>query len=455
MAKNQNLNDAAKAKKDEFYTQLEDIERELNHEDYQEFFKGKTVLCNCDDPYESEFFKYFAMNFNALQLKKLIVTCYAGSPVAQTELNFDTGGAIDKKHRNEYAYKVVITEFRDWNGDGREDLEDIKQYILSHRGSWEKLQGKGDFRSAECIEILKEADVVVTNPPFSLFREFVAQLMQYKKFFVILGNKNAITYKEIFPLIMQNKMFVGYTPMSKDILFTFPEKYKNDFIDNSDEGSRYRIVEGRVLARAAAIWYTNIPLKKYTEELPLVCSYYENPELYPKYDNYDAIEVSKTARIPYDYLPDRDLTNSDEKQHTFSDVRCQMSDVRCQMSDIRCQMSDATESWGCQSHSSTSTTQINSRLSVAPTSTETPKCISPEQPGIQYSTARKFTSDSSSGGKCNGVMGVPITFLDKYNPNQFEIFGLDRYVQDNPNPGHRFTINNHEIYARILIRRKL
>ncbi|MBQ7705166.1 MAG: modification methylase, partial [Selenomonadaceae bacterium] len=289
---NKNLNDAAKAKKDEFYTQLEDIERELRHEEYKEFFKGKVVLCNCDDPYESEFFKYFAMNFNALGLKKLIVTCYAGSPVAQTELNFDTGGIIDRKHRNEYAYKVVINEFKDWNGDGREDLEDIKEYILSHRGSWERLQGNGDFRSAECIEILKEADVVVTNPPFSLFREYVAQLMQYNKKFIILGNKNAITYKEIFPLIQQNKIWTGYTKWAGGLWFV--SEVPNVFDKE---------VEGVKLKNTAAIWFTNIPLKKYLEEIPLVCSYYENPERYPKYDNYDAIEVSKTAQIPYDYLP--------------------------------------------------------------------------------------------------------------------------------------------------------
>ncbi len=368
MNKNKNLNDAARAKKDEFYTQLEDIENELRHEEYKNFFKGKVILCNCDDPYESEFFKYFAMNFNALGLKKLIVTCYAGSPVAQTELNFDAGGSISTKPRNEYAYKVVINEFKDWNGDGREDLEDIKQYILTHRGSWERLKGNGDFRSAECIEILKEADVVVTNPPFSLFREFVAQLMKYEKFFVILGNKNAVTYKEIFPLIQQNKMFVGYTPMGRDLLFTFPEKYKQDFIENSDEGSRYRIIDGQMLARAAAIWYTNIPLKKHNEELPLVFEY--SPEKYPKYDNYDAIEVSKTAQIPCDYF---------------------------------------------------------------------------------------------------GVMGVPITFLDKYNPNQFEILGLiadkrndnPAFIKGTPtylDEGHKnyvgAVVNGKATYARILIRRR-
>ena len=363
MAGNKNLNDAAKAKKDEFYTQIEDIERELNHEEYQNFFKGKTVLCNCDDPYESEFFKYFAMNFNALEIKKLIVTCYAGSPVAQTELNFDEGGALDKKHRNEYAYKVIINELKDWNGDGREDLKDIKQYILTHNGCWERLKGNGDFRSAECIELLKEADVVVTNPPFSLFREYVAQLMQYDKKFVILGNKNAITYKEIFPLIQKNKMFVGYTPMSKEVYFHVPQKYIDAGLAENKDRTIVKVA-GEYVSRSASIWYTNIPLKKHNEELLLVCSYYENPEKYPRYDNYDAIEVSKTAMIPYDYIDNRGV-----------------------------------------------------------------------------------------------VMGVPITFLDKYNPEQFEIVGCTYQYGDCgchvKGTSWGAKINGKDIYKRLFIRRKM
>ena len=358
--KNRNLNDAAKAKKDEFYTQLDDIERELNHEEYTNFFKGKTILCNCDDPYESEFFKYFAMNFNALEIKKLIVTCYAGSPVAQTELNFDEGGALDKKHRNEYAYKVIITELKDWNGDGREDLKDIKQYILTHNGCWERLQGNGDFRSAECIELLKEADVVVTNPPFSLFREYVAQLMQYDKKFVILGNKNAITYKEIFPLIQQNKMFVGYTPMSKEVYFHVPQKYIDAGLAENKDRTIVKVA-GEYVSRSASIWYTNIPLKKHKEEILLVQEY--TPEKYPHYDNYDAIEVSKTAAIPCDYF---------------------------------------------------------------------------------------------------GVMGVPITFLDKYNPAQFEIVGATESEGKGFSNGlwkensgvAQAMIGGQKVYKRLFIRRR-
>ncbi len=445
--KNKNLNDAAKAKKDEFYTQLEDIERELRHEEYRNFFKGKTILCNCDDPYESEFFKYFAMNFNALSLKKLIVTCYAGSPVAQTELNFDFGGSTDKKHRNEYAYKVVINEFKDWNGDGREDLEDIKHYILTHNGCWERLQGNGDFRSAECIEILKEADVVVTNPPFSLFREYVAQLVQYKKFFVIIGNINSITYKEIFPLIQQNKIHIGYGMGRAVSGFMVPEYYS---LHGTEAGINS---EGkRIVATNQCLWYTNIPLKKYLEEIPLVCSYYENPEKYPKYDNYDAIEVSKTAQIPYDYLPDKNLTNTNEND-TISINQSINQSINA----------FAMESWACQSHSSTGTTQINSRLSVALTSTETPASTLQEQVGIHKSTARTFTSGSSFGGRCNGVMGVPITFLDKYNPRQFEIVGATESEGKGFSNGlwikesgiAQPVVNGERKYKRIFIKRKM
>ncbi len=181
---NKSLSNANKAKKDEFYTQLSDIENELRH--YKHHFRGKTVFCNCDDPYESNFFKYFAMNFNHLGLKKLICTCYAGSPVVYTQMSFfgedETVGTSDD---NRKPYKIEITEVTDLNGDG-------------------------DFRSDECIELLKEADIVVTNPPFSLFREYVAQLIEYNKKFIIVGNQNAITYKEIFPLLKDNKLWLGY-----------------------------------------------------------------------------------------------------------------------------------------------------------------------------------------------------------------------------------------------------
>ena len=194
---NKNLNAAKVAKKDEFYTQLSDIERELQH--YWQHFRGKVVLCNCDDPYESNFFKYFALRFNQLGLKKLICTCYNGSPVTGNELMLHFEGWDDEPKK--MAYKVEITEVKDENGDGAVDLSDVR-YLLQNDKNVLSVLKTGDFRSQECIDLLKEADIVVTNPPFSLFREYIGQLMKYEKKFVIVGHQNAITYKEVFPLIM-------------------------------------------------------------------------------------------------------------------------------------------------------------------------------------------------------------------------------------------------------------
>ena len=191
---NKNLNAAKEAKKDEFYTQLADIENELKH--YRQHFRGKTILCNCDDPYESNFFKYFANNFNAFGLKKLIATCYNGSPVQGSELMLDFGDFQDEPKK--IAYKVEITEVTDVNGDGRIDLADVRHLIQNDKNVLFTLRENGDFRSKECIELLKEADIVVTNPPFSLFREYVAQLMAYEKKFLIIGNKRQLLTKKYF-----------------------------------------------------------------------------------------------------------------------------------------------------------------------------------------------------------------------------------------------------------------
>lgn len=304
---NGNLKEAKKNKNDEFYTQLSDIEKELKH--YKDYFKGKTVLCNCDDPRVSNFFHYFSYNFEILGLKKLITTCYKNQSMD-----------LFSQNDNEKAI-YLIYEGNKQNGR----VPDIKDIGIK------KLQGDGDFRSQECIELLKEADIVVTNPPFSLFREYVSQLVEYEKKFIIIGNKNAITYKEIFKLIKDNKIWLGYQS---------PDNF---------------IQKDGTLASLTGLtrWYTNIEITKRQEKMILYKKYI--PEEYPKYDNYDAINVDKTADIPCDY---------------------------------------------------------------------------------------------------DGVMGVPITFLDKYNPEQFEIKGIDRYVEDNPHYGKRFTINDKEIYARILIRRK-
>ncbi len=297
ISSNSNLHRAKNAKKDEFYTQLADIENELKH--YKEHFKDKVIYCNCDDPYESNFFKYFVLNFNHLGLKKLITTCYDGSSIARKDclpLIFEDE-PIERESKT--AHKVEINEVKDFNHDGKIDQEDIK-YLLEHdRNASALLNEHGDFRSKEAIELLKQADIVVTNPPFSLFREYVAQLIEYDKKFLIIGNKNAVTYKELFPLIAENKLWLGVTPMSFDIFFNVPKDYQEYLTQSKKEGSAYRIIDGEVKARATAVWFTNLDHKKRHEELILYKKY--TPEEYPKYDNYDAINVDKVKEIPCDY----------------------------------------------------------------------------------------------------------------------------------------------------------
>lgn len=346
---NKDFHSAIRNKKDEFYTQLSDIELEMKH--YKAHFKGKTILCNCDDPYESNFFKYFAMNFNYLGLKKLIATCYVSSPVMYTQLSlFDDMEQTFEKPAdpNKKPYKVEITEVTDENGDGAFDLDDIKQLLKSKKNVCTILKGDGDFRSDECIELLKEADIVVTNPPFSLFREYVAQLMEYNKQFIIIGNQNAITYKEIFPLIKENKMWYGVSIHSHGRDFRVPDDYPLKAYEyrTDENGFKYINVKG-------VRWFTNIDYEQRHEDLILYRTY--TPEEYPKYDNYDAIEVGKTADIPCDYY---------------------------------------------------------------------------------------------------GVMGVPITFLDKFNPDQFIILGDSRYHDGQEFADDINVINGKTLYRRLLIRRK-
>ena len=257
----QNLHSAHKNKKDEFYTQYHDIEKELGH--YKEHFKDKIIFLNCDDPEESNFWKYFSLNFKYLGLKKLIATHFGnGKP----------------------SYKLEIV--KDINKDGKiNNLDTIKT----------KLKQNGDFRSPECIEILKEADIIVTNPPFSLFREYIAQLMEYNKKFVIIGNQNAVSYKEIFDLIRKNKIWLGVDNGGTK-WFKVPEHY-----DITTE-SRKKIEDGqKYFSMGTIMWFTNLDIKKRHEDLILYKKYYGNEKEYPKYDNYNAINVNKVADIPMDY----------------------------------------------------------------------------------------------------------------------------------------------------------
>ena len=266
---NSTLNAAKAAKNDEFYTQLSDIENELRH--YKEHFRGKTVLCNCDDPRVSNFFKYFALNFEHLGLKRLITTCYKNQ-------NVD----LFSKHDSEQAVYLIYDG--DKNGNNNPDPEEIGIHPL---------KGDGDFRSKECIELLKQADIVVTNPPFSLFREYVAQLMEYEKKFLIVGNLGAIGYKEIFPLIKANKLWLGYGFAAGNAYFKVPQNRRNNYVEGV-----YNEETGLVKFRNCH-WYTNLDHNKRHEPLILYRKY--NPEEYPTYANYDAIDVCKTSEIPEKY----------------------------------------------------------------------------------------------------------------------------------------------------------
>ena len=356
---NSQLSAAKKAKNDEFYTRMTDIEHELVH--YRDHFKGKVVLCNCDDPFESNFFKYFALNFNPLGLKKLIATCYSGSPIAggeyQPSLFDDDVDENTGRHRR--AYKAVVNAFRDTTGDGGLDMDDIRNLLDSGENELTELHGDGiygagDFRSKECLELLDEADIVVTNPPFSLFREYVATLMEHGKKFVIVGNQNAITYKEAFPLLRDDRLWLDYN------------KVKEFVVPSADHPERGNIVtdgKGGLIAKFGNIcWYTNLDIKKRHEDLLLYRRYKEDQSRYPHYDNYDAIEVSKVKDIPEDY-------------------------------------------WG--------------------------------------------------------VMGVPITFMDKYNPDQFDIVGCSESegrgfsngLWDPASKTAQPIIDGHKIYKRLFVRR--
>ena len=288
---NRDLHTAKKAKKDEFYTQLVDIEKELKH--YKTQFRGKTVYCNCDDPFESNFFKYFAANFNALGLKKLITTSFVKSPIAGGQLPlFEVEGL---KPSGKEPFKIEIREVPDVDGDGAINLDDVK-YLLKHdKNTATPLKGNGDFRSEECVELLKGADIVVTNPPFSLFREYNAQLVEHNKKFLIIGNLNAITYQDCFKLIGANKMWLGVTMDGRNKWFQVPDDYPiNENVANSriENGKKFLFVKG-------CVWFTNLDTEKRHEKLILYKKY--RAEDYPRYDNYDAINVNKVTEIPMDY----------------------------------------------------------------------------------------------------------------------------------------------------------
>jgi hypothetical protein len=362
---NSNLHSAKNSKKDEFYTQLTDIERELGH--YKDHFKGKVVYCNCDDPFESNFFRYFVLNFNRLGLKRLISTSYKPSPVANTQITlFGDDVTLEpvKGRPKITANKFIINEVGDIDGDGSFTLEDIaKQLKANKNNEWTPLEGEGDFRSDECVELLKQSDIVVTNPPFSLFREYVTQLFEHKKQFFIIGSINAITYKEIFPLIKKNKLWLGATGNANDMVFAVPNGTE---ISKSDRDKAARLgYVGDYTRLGNSCWFTNLDHGRRHQPLSLMTMVdnlkfnkkMQGKITYDRYDNYDAIDVS--------------FTNA-------------------------------------------------------------------------------FTSDYS------GVMGVPISFLGKYNPDQFEILGANRGIGQDPDGiyGRSTYVNGKETFKKLFIKHK-
>ena len=290
---NKNLHKASRAKFDEFYTQLPDIANELKH--YRGQLRGKVILCNCDDPFESNFFKYFAANFNTLGLKKLIATSYLKSPIVGGQLPlFDIEGL---KPNGKEPYVVEINEVPDTNEDGAINLDDVEILLRHNKNVTMPLKGTGDFRSDECVTLLKKADIVITNPPFSLFREFVAQLVGYNKKFLIIGSKNAITYKEIFKLIQENKLWLGYGFAHGNAYFKIPPEKSREFA-----AGVYDPNTGLVKFRNVG-WFTNLYVDRSEDPITPYLTYEQGRKkgLYPKYDNYNAIEVSKIAEMPSDY----------------------------------------------------------------------------------------------------------------------------------------------------------
>lgn len=315
---NRGLHDAKTAKQDEFYTQYIDIQKEV--ESYLEFdpgtFRGKVVYCNCDDPFESNFFKYFAANFNKLGLKKLVTTSYDGSPIAGQGTLFPEYNQGNGQRKKPKALAVTLDHVKDEDGDGAVGIQDVELFLKRNKAARIALKADqqypgGDFRSAECVKLLKDADIVVTNPPFSLFREYVAQLVKHEKAFLIIANKNAITYKEIFPLIKNNKLWMGVTPMGTDMLFDVPPEVAKAMLDSGRKGSNYRVVDGRIMGRSASVWFTNLDHGRRHQELPLMTMadnlrFSKHQEIkgktaYVRYDNHDAIEVPFTDAIPSDY----------------------------------------------------------------------------------------------------------------------------------------------------------
>ena len=309
---NINLTNAKKVKNDEFYTQYSDIQKEIEtYLDYDaNVFRGKVVYCNCDDPFESNFFRYFALNFNKLGLKQLITTSYKPSPVANTQLGLfgDDKTLTKSKGRSRItANKFIINEVHDIDGDGEFNLKDVAQQLKSNKhNEWTPLEGNGDFRSDESIDLLKRSDIVVTNPPFSLFREYIKQLVDYDRKFLIIGSLNAITYKQVFPLLKENKVWLGnnYKVNAGAMFFEIPENVAN--LEQVREVKTNESGKNVYITRVQGVrWFTNLDHGRRHQPLPLMTESevikFVTKKPFEKYDNYNAVEVSLVKNIPSDY----------------------------------------------------------------------------------------------------------------------------------------------------------
>lgn len=306
---NQSLTSAKRSKNDEFYTQYADIQKEI--EAYLDFdpntFKGRVVYCNCDDPYESNFFRYFVLNFKKLGLKRLITTSYCPSPVANTQLELlgqPTSTHKRMRRTKATANKFIINKVHKIDDSGEFSLKDVAEQLKANKANeWAPLEGNGDFRSEECVELLQQADIVVTNPPFSLYREYVKQLVDHDKSFAVIGNMNAITYKEIFPLIKDNKIWLGATGNGTDMVFAVPNGSE---IKDSDRQKAARMgYAGDYTRLGNSCWFTTLDHGRRHRPIPLMTEKevvkFGKGAPFEKYDNYNAIDVSKTKWIPSDY----------------------------------------------------------------------------------------------------------------------------------------------------------
>lgn len=467
MSKNTNLHEAKRKMNDEWFSTKATLEVELIH--YWNHFKGKIIYCNCDDPYESEFFKYFAVRFNHLGLKGLYASCYEGSQMSQHQLQlFEDEDYKGIPYKIELYQKDIDELLEEY--DGILSQETIKLYIKKHKKA-KRLKGNGSFDSPECLKLLEKADIVVTNEPFSLTVPFINLLMEYNKKFLIIANKNAITYKEVFPLFKDNKLWLGYT-----------------------QPKEFMTPTGEISKKLSGLtrWFTNLDIPKRHDDLILWKKY--SPDEYPHYDNYDAINVDKVAEIPCDYCESWGLYPEEYEaldKAQWEEVRREPKDdteliyvIPAKNTELRQALHEHAEGYkekieaelanaiycnGCMGVPITVLDKYNpEQLEIVKfrkgddgkdlTYTTGVTHLS-KQASKQASNGRlRLTSEFWSARYCNGIVGVPITFLDKWSTEQFRIIGHEHDTNGNGGEGichGQFEYKGKGFYKRILIKKIL